>query len=73
MLYLKLVTELHGAKYFSKIDLREAYHQILLDESSRDITTFACHEGLYRYKRLVYGCKTAFEIFQRIVEISITG
>ena len=69
----ELVTELHGAKYFSKIDLREAYHQILLDESSRDITTFACHEGLYRYKRLVYGCKTAFEIFQRIVEISITG
>ena len=69
----EIITELHGAKYFSKIDLREAYHQILLDDSSRDITTFGCHEGLFRYKRLVYGCKTAFEIFQRIVELTITG
>ena len=69
----EVVTELHGARYFSKLDLREAYHQVLLDEDSRDITTFACHDGLFRYKRLVYGCKTAFESFQKIIEGIIVG
>ena len=67
----EVIAELHNSRYFSKLDLREAYHQILLHEDSRDITTFGCHEGLFRYKRLVYGCKTAFEAFQKIIEMTI--
>ena len=35
-----VLTELHGAEYFSKIDLWEGYHQIQLHEDSRDITYF---------------------------------
>ena len=50
-----ILTELHGAKYFTKIDMRDGYHQILLEESNRHLTTFATHEGLFRYKRLIYG------------------
>ena len=68
-----ILTELHGAKYFTKIDMREGYHQILLDESSRHLTTFATHEGLFRYKRLIYGISTGFECFQKQVEMAITG
>ena len=56
-----------GSKIFSKIDLRKAYHQIELDEKSRDITTFVCSKGLFRYKRLVFGISSAFEQFQRII------
>ena len=69
----ELITELHGANYFTKIDLREAYHQIMLDKESRNLTTFGCQEGIFRYKRLVCGCKTTFEIFQKIVELTMTG
>ena len=35
-----VLTEFHGAKYFSEIDLRESHHQIQLHEDSMDITTF---------------------------------
>ena len=68
-----ILTELHGAKYFTKIDMREGYHQILLDESSRHLTTFATHEGLFRYKRLIYVKSTGFACFQKQVEMAIAG
>ena len=53
--------------------MREGYHQIKLHEDSRDITTFATHEGLFRYKRLTYGVSSAFESFQKQIEIVISG
>ena len=56
-----IFSELHIAWVFSKIDLREGYHQIMLHGNSRDITSFATHKGVYRYKRLMYGVKSAFE------------
>ena len=44
--------EMNGSNVFSRCDLRQAFHQIELDEKSRYIMTFACHKGLFRYKRL---------------------
>ena len=46
--------KVNGAKFFSKIDSKQAYHQLELHEESRFITTFSTHEGLYQYKRLLY-------------------
>ena len=40
----------------------------MLHENSRDITSFATHKGVYRYKRLIYGVNSWFEQFQRIIE-----
>ena len=60
--------QMNGASIFSRLDLTEAFHQIELSESSRYITTFVCHKGLYRYKRLNYGISSASELFQRILQ-----
>ena len=38
--------EVNGSKFFSKIDLKQAYHQLELHPDSRFITTFSTHEGL---------------------------
>ena len=38
-----------------------------IDEDSRDITTFATHDGLFRYKRLSFGVNSAPEKYQQIV------
>ena len=40
--------EVSNAKVFSKLDLNMAFHQIELHPDSRDITTFAVPNGLYR-------------------------
>ena len=53
--------ELHGAAVFSKLDLKWGYHQIELDPDSRGITTFATHQGLWRYKRLMFGISSALK------------
>ena len=60
--------QMNGGSIFSRLDHTEAFHQIELSENSRYITTFVCHKGLYRYKRLNYGISSASELFQRILQ-----
>ena len=67
----ELTTDLNGATIFSKLDLRSGYHQLKLDPSSRYITTFATHLGLYQYKRLSFGINAAAEVFQRTIQTVI--
>lgn len=63
-----LIHKLNGAAYFSKLDLSSGYHQLELDQESRDITTFATHKGLKRFKRLNFGTNSAAEIFQNVIQ-----
>lgn len=63
----EIITQLNGSKMFSKIDLKDGYHQLTLDQDSRYITTFSTHIGLFRYKRLSFGINSAAEIFQNTI------
>ncbi len=65
--------EICGAKYFAKLDLNMAFHQIELHPDSRDITTFPSPTGLYRYKRLLFGANMATEKFQQIMTQVLAG
>ena len=38
-----------------------------MDNESRDITTFATHDGLFRYKRLSFGVNSEPEKYQQII------
>ena len=68
----ELICDLRHAQVFSKIDLRSGYHQLDLHPSSRSITTFATHCGLFRYKRLIFGVNAAAEIFQHAIQTVIS-
>lgn len=50
---------LQKAKYFSIIDLKDAYFQIPLKESSRNYTAFRTPKGLFRFKVVPFGLKNA--------------
>ena len=63
-----IISEMNGATHFAKLDLKSGFHQIELDEASRYITTFSCHEGLFRHTRLNLGIPPASEDFQFIIQ-----
>ena len=68
-----ILHNLNGSTTFSKLDLKWGFHQIELDESSRHITTFVTHKGLYRYKRLSFGVNSAPELYQHIIQQVVSG
>ncbi|XP_022836497.1 uncharacterized protein K02A2.6-like [Spodoptera litura] len=69
----KLLPKMKNAKYFSKLDIKDAFHQIELHPDSRHITTFITSKGLFRYKRLMFGISCAPEIFQKTLERMLLG
>ena len=60
--------KIRKSKFFTKLDVRQAFHQIELNKTSREITTFTTHVGIYRYKRLFFGLNYAPEAYQQILE-----
>lgn len=62
-----LLSTVDGSTIFSKLDIRSAFHQVEIEASSRHITTFVTHRGLYAFKRLWFGLNCASEKFQRIM------
>ena len=65
--------KLNGATTFSKLDLRHAFHQMVLAPESRGLTTFYTHEGLYRFKRLVMGAGPASQEFHEKLRLGMIG
>ena len=68
-----MIVDLNGARVFSKLDLRQGYHQLLLSPQSHNVTTFTTHVGLRRYKRLSFGINSAAEIFQNAIQNALKG
>ena len=61
----ELIEAAAGHRYYVTIDLKEAYYQVVLDEISRDITTFSDGCNLYIFKRLPYGLSSSAAVFSR--------
>ena len=45
LLILEMLDRLHQARVFTKIDLRNAYHQVRVKEGEEWKTAFRCREG----------------------------
>ena len=58
-----------NGRVFSKLDLSQAYQQMLLDEESKKYVTINTHLGLYQYTRLPLGVASAPAMFQKAMDM----
>ena len=68
-----IVHKFQSAERFTKLDIKESYHEFVLSDLSRNITTFYGPDRLYRYKRLNYGTKSAQDILQIEMQKMLSG
>ena len=62
------IHKFHDCKIWTKLDLRQGYHQLVLHPESRSIATFSTPWGNYRPKRLVFGAKASQDLFDDIMQ-----
>lgn len=63
----QLLAQLADATVFSKLDCNSGFHQIPLDETSQELTTFITPFGRFCYTRLPFGISSGPEVFHRMM------
>uniref|UniRef100_A0A5S6QSG4 Reverse transcriptase n=1 Tax=Trichuris muris TaxID=70415 RepID=A0A5S6QSG4_TRIMR len=62
-----VLDRLGGSKYFSRLDLRNGYWQLEVEENDRPKTAFVTPDGLYQFKRMPFGLANAPATFSRLM------
>ena len=67
------LTQLGGARIFSKLDANSGFWQVHLQEDSALLTTFITPFGRFCYNRLPFGITSAPEYFQKRMHAVLLG
>lgn len=63
----EIISNFGGCKAFSKIDLKDGFHQVPLTKETRQYTAFVLPFGHYEFNYLPFGWKNSPSVFQRFM------
>ena len=67
------ISQFADTEFFSTLDLLSGYHQVALDEESREKTAFATDEGLFEYRVMPQGACNSPATFQNLMNVVLQG
>lgn len=68
-----ILDSLGKAKFFSVLDLFSGFHQIPIEQASREMTAFSTEKGSFRWKVVPFGINVAPNSFSRMMSIAFSG
>ena len=68
-----IFASLDGGKRFTKLDLKDAYLQMEVEDKSKHLLKINTHKGLFRYNRLVFGVASAPALWQCAMDQVLHG
>jgi hypothetical protein len=69
----ELMDRLSGARYFTRLDIRDAYHRIRIRKSDQWKTAFRTRYGQFEYTVMPFGLTNAPATFQAYINRALTG
>lgn len=69
----EMLATLGPSKIFTKLDLAQAYQQLVVDDASADVLTVNTMKGLFKVRRLPFGISVAPWLFQRTMDTLLAG
>lgn len=67
------LSNLQAVKYFSTFDLMQGFHQIEMDEASKEYTAFSTGDSHWQWVRMPFGLSNSPASFMRLISMVLAG